>query len=357
MSDLSDYNVSVNNVSVAKCENDYYILNNITFNEYFIIGMANSSINISSITEKYGHLVVIPVTSKNITALTAEVYTLNGVKVTGINITYSGVNSINIEGLNVGKYIINVTGTGDNNHMGSNASSNITIIKSASKLVVDNVTVIYSPGNVTVWYEVVNATVDSFKVYDESGNPVNCNITKYKYTFEIKGLAAGNYKFNVTADGGANYENSSSISNITIIKAGSKVVVPVVVITYGEHAILTVNVWNLNSSSVHYNVNVTAKVDENHTVSYGIGWVFVKKAGSAINVPDNFNITYGDVKTINIALENVTADNINATYVISNGKIVVCNITRIGTNITIRGLGVGDYAIIVESRETTNYNA
>ena len=142
------------------------------------------------------------------------------------------------------------------------------------------------------------------------------------------------YKFVVNADGGVNYENSSSISNITIIPAGSKVVVPVIVITYGEHAILnvtgenitgiesisildstgavvgnysvtgfTIDMWNLNSSSVSYRVNVTAKVDENHTASSGIGLVFVKKAGSAINVPNNFNITYGDLKTITINLE------------------------------------------------------
>ena len=246
----------------------------------------------------------------------------------------------------IGEFILNVTGVGDNNHIGCNATANITIIKASSKLVVDNLTVVYAPGNITVWYDVINATVDSFRVYDEYGNPVSCTIVKHKYTFDITGLTAGNYTFNVTADGGINYENATSLSTITIIPADSKVIVPVVVITYGEHAILnvtgenitgissisildsnghvvgnytinnfTVELWNLNSSSASYRVNVTASVDENHTISSGIGLVFVKKAGSAIIVPDNFNITYGDVKTINIELSDVATG--------EDGKVVV----------------------------------
>ena len=388
INDLSGYNVSINNVSVSEAViNGNYVLNNVTFADYFIIRPAGSSINISSVIEKYGSVVVIPVTSKNVTALIATVYTLDGQVVSNITINYNGVSSINIEGMPIGEFILNVTGIGDNNHIGCNATSSITIIKAPSKLIVDNLTVVYAPGNITVWYEVVNATVVSFNVYDEYGNVVNCNITKFKYTFEIKGLSAGNYKFNVTADGGVNYENSSSISNINITKAGSKVVVPVVVITYGEIAVLnvtgenitgiqsvsilnstgdvvgnysinnfTINVWNLNSSSVHYRVNVTAKVDENHTVSYGIGLVLVKRAGSAITIPDNFNITYGGAKTITMELDNVTVGDITHVYVVSNGE-VVCNLTHDGTNITISGLAVGDYAIIVESKASTNYNA
>ena len=389
INDLSNYNVSINNVSVSEALiNDNYVLNNVTFADYFIIESAYSSINISSVTEKYGSVVVIPVTSENVTALIASVYTLDGQIVSNINITVNGISSITIEGMSIGEFILNVTGVGDNNHIGCNASANITIIKASSKLVVDNLTVVYAPGNITVWYDVINATVDSFTVYDEYGNPVSCTIVKHKYTFDITGLSAGKYTFNVTADGGINYENTTSLSTITIIPAGSKVVVPVVVITYGEHAILnvtgenltgisaisildsygmnvgdysinnfTVDVWNLNSSSVSYRVNVTASVDENHTASWGIGLVFVKKAGSAIDVPDNFNFTYGDVKTINIKLDNVTVGDIINIYVVSNGEIVNCNITQNGTNISIGGLAVGDYAIIVESKESTNYNA
>ena len=70
INDLSGYNVSVNNVSVSEAViNDNYNLENVTFAEYFIIRSAGSSINISSVTEKYGSVVVIPVLSENITAL------------------------------------------------------------------------------------------------------------------------------------------------------------------------------------------------------------------------------------------------------------------------------------------------
>ena len=389
INDLSNYNVSINNVTIIEASiNDNYNLENVTFADYFIINSAGSSINISSVTEKYGAVVVIPVISENVTALMATVYTLDGQVVSNINITTSGVSSIRIEGMPIGEFILNVTGVGDNNHIGCNASANITIIKAPSKLVVDNLTVVYAPGNITVWYDVINATIDSFTVYDEYNNPVSCTIVKHKYSFDITGLAAGNYTFNVAADGGTNYENASSLSYITIIPASSKTVVPVVVITYGEHAILnvtgenitgistvsildsnghivgnysinnfTVEVWNLNSSSASYRVNVTASVDENHTVSSGIGLVFVKKAGSAIYVPDNFNITYGDIKTITIGLDNVTVGDIIGIYVVSNGKIVNCYISQNGTNISIGGLAVGDYAIIIESNGSVNYNA
>ena len=389
VSDLSDYNVSVSNVSVNGVGlNENYIFNNISFKDYFIIRPAASSINISSITGRYDSVIVTPIISENITSLIVSVYTLDGQEVSDINITINSVDSVSIVGLNIGKYVINVTGIGDNNHIGCNVSSNITVIKATSKLTVENISVVYSSGNITVWYDVVNATITSFKVFDENNNPVSCTIIKYKYTFEINGLAAGNYTFNVIADGGVNYENASSISNITIKPAGSKVVVPVCVITYGEHGILnvsgenitgintvtifdangqyvgnyninnlTVDVWNLNSSEIYYRVIVTSDVDENHTASTGIGWVFVKKATSAISVPDNFNMTYGDVKTVTIELKNLTSEDIVQIYVVSNGEIINCDISQNGTDIFIGGLAVGDYALIVESRETTNYNA
>ena len=389
INDLSSYNVGVYNVSVSQTTiNANYTLNNVTFKDYFIINKASSNIHVSNITVKYTGVIILPITCINITEINARVYALNGSSVSGVTISVDSLNSIRIDGLPVGDYVLNITGKSDNNHYGYNASCNISVIKSSSSLIVDNVSIIYGSGNVTIWYDVVNATVDSFKIYDMDNNPVNCKITKFKYTFEISGLAVGEYKFVVNADGGVNYENSSSISNITIIPAGSKVVVPVIVITYGEHAILNVSgenitgistisildgdghivgdysidgfvidVWNLNSSSASYKINVTANVDENHTASNGIGLIFVKKAGSAIHVPDNFNITYGSIKNITIALENVTVEDIIGVYVVSNGEVVSCNIYRDGRNISIGVLPVGDYAIIVESMETTNFNA
>ena len=389
VNDLSDYNVSVNNVSVSGAGvNDNYILNTLSFSDYFIINPAASSINISQIIGRYASVVVVPVISQNITSLIVSLYTADGHEVSDINITVNGVDSVVIAGLNIGEYVINVTGIGDNNHIGCNVSANITVLKATSNLTVENISVVYDSGNITVWYSVVNATIDSFTVYDEYGNLASCTIVKHKFTFEIMGLAAGRYIFNVTADGGINHENATSTSSIIVKPAGSKVVVPACVITYGEHAILnvvgenitgirtvtifdargqavgnydinnlTVDVWNLNSSEIYYRVRVTSQVDENHTSSTGIGLVFVKKADSAITVPDNFNMTYGDVKTITIELKNLTSEDIAQIYVVLNGETVVCDISQNGTNISIGGLAVGDYALIVESRETTNYNA
>ncbi len=386
---LNNYNASVNNITVLENDlNDNYIINNVTFSDYFIINIASSSINVSSIEVGYSGVINIPVSCVNVTEVIAILYNSDGSVVSSINMTVHGITSIEISGLSAGKYILNVTGVGDINHMNCTGSANITINPTPSSIVVENITVVYSLNSFNVWYTVVNATVDTFVVYDESGNVVSCNIVKHDYSFEISGLAAGKYTFNVTADGGINHEDSSSLSNITVVPAGSKTVVPVVVITYGEHAILnitgenitgidnivilnstnhivgnysvnnfTVDVWNLNSSSVSYRVNVTAKVDANHTASYGIGLVFVKKAGSAIIIPDNFNMTYNTFKTINITLVNVTEADIIELYVVSNGEIVDCDLSRDGCNITIGGLDVGDYAVIVVSNGTTNYNA
>ena len=389
INDLSDYNVSINNVSISQAEiNENYILNNASFTDYFIVVPAASSINISPITGRYASVVEIPIITENITSLIVSVYTKDGHEVSDINITIDGVDSVYISGLNIGEYVINLTGIGDNNHIGCNASTNITVLKATSKLTVENISIVYAPGNITVWYDVINATISSFEIFDENNNSVSCTIKKYLYSFEIMGLAAGKYTFNVTADGGINHENASSISNIVIKPAGSKVVVPVCLITYGEHGILnvsgenitgissvtifdergrvvgnysinnlTVDVWNLNSSQIYYRVKVTSAADENHTGSTGIGLVFVKKADSAILVPDNFNMTYGDVKTVTIKLKNLTSEDIVRIYVVLNGETVNCSISQNGTNISISGLAVGNYALIVESRATTNYNA
>ena len=86
INDLSNYNVSINNVTIIEASiNDNYNLENVTFANYFIINSAGSSINISSVTEKYGAVVVIPVISENVTALIATVYTLDGQVVSNIN--------------------------------------------------------------------------------------------------------------------------------------------------------------------------------------------------------------------------------------------------------------------------------
>ena len=200
--------------------------------------------------------------------------------------------------LDVGLYIVNVEYLGDNNHNNVNATSNFTVLKAPSSIILDNITDISYGDKLTPSIELINGTEGRYELYkdslQESGNIKN---------IQLNNLNAGNYTLIIFNDGDENHKSSNITQNFTVLK-----VTP----------ILSINPID----DVVFNTTLTVQFTINkHPVSVSIlkDNILVQLKNTTLNYVDFDNLNIGDY---NVEVKYCGDDNYNAISLNSSFKVV-----------------------------------
>ena len=302
--------VGLDNISVNLTAGNYSIQINNTGNEnytssdataIFEVQKAGSKIEITEITNAtYNNTVKVKFTCENQTEAIYLIY-LNDDKETFVlsseNFTIINNNEIILPLLDVGNYTIQFAIFGDDNYTTSFAPENFTVSK-------------YTP--------VINVTVSDVN-YPES------------------------IVINITSDVSGDYE----------VKIGN--IVQDVVLQYNQTKTITLPLLDANENG--YDINVTYAETANYNGAFNDSEsVKVFKAASSVLIDPIVNVTYPDKVEV-YYVENKTSLAVKITKKDGSEVLVVGDDKITPTKVIIDDLASGDYTIIINNTENTNYNS
>ncbi|SDA37087.1 Ig-like domain repeat protein [Methanobrevibacter millerae] len=335
------------------------------------VNMASSSVTINNVTDGVYNTTtpVIDYVVVNETSVSFNINNVSGIVVA--NITSVSDLEIALLALDCGNYTVSIFNAKNENINASNATSGEFVIYRASTAVtINDVTNgVYNTTAPDVDYSVINETSVTFMIENENGTVIE-NMDIANLTAELIKLNAGDYNITIINNEYGNFNASNDTKAFTIIKANSTVYLDdygalygeivnltaicenatgIVAVIYDENATyydLEIDGFNITVAGLllgHYIINVTTLTDGNYNNASISSNLYIY-ANSGVTVND-VNAIYNETITAIAVCDNATG--IMATVYDENGSEVSADIMIDGFNITISGLGAGNYTLNV----------
>ena len=319
---------------------------------------------------------------------------------------------INVTGLAVGEYNVNATYNGDENYISSDISGSFDVVQATPEVNIGTANITYGENEtVVVAVEAVeggdvptgNVTV---VVTDSEGDVVVTfteeALTDGAFSFNLTGLAVGEYGVDVTYNGDVNYAPASGKGEFKVDRAVPTVSVGAEDIIYGADETVVVTVSGVESGAVptgnvtvvvtdsegdvvvtfteealtdgafsfnltglavgEYGVDVTYNGDVNYAPASGKGEFKVDRAVPTVSVGAE-DIIYGADETVVVTVSGVESGAVptgNVTVVVtdSEGDVVVfpeAALTGGSVELNVPGLSAGKYNVSVAYNGDVNY--
>ena len=267
------------------------------YTKTFTISKANSTIDVYYFNEAvqwgYGYGVIFD--GDNITNISVIVRDADGNVISGGNLTYLEMDYIYVlENLSLGNYTIDIINLGNENITGCNVSWNFTVFKGNSIVEIENIYSVYAGEDVFIEYYVLPVGIVNIVIKDSLGNVVYNAVNVTSFNITVSGLPAGDYTVNVTNLETDNVFGNYSVSNFTVFKYNSVIILDEVMdVVYGENVLIGFDVENptvINVKIIDSNGNVV--YDENET-DYGVLITDLDAGDYTVNVTnlETFNVT------------------------------------------------------------------
>ena len=279
---------------------------------------------------------------------------------------------INVTGLAVGEYNVNATYNGDENYISSDISGSFEVVQATPEVNIGTANITYGENEtVVVAVEAVeggdvptgNVTV---VVTDSEGDVVATfteeALTDGAFSFNLTGLAVGEYGVDVTYNGDVNYTDASGKANFTVERASPDIEIGTENIVYDQDETISVTVSPVEGGTVptgtvnitvtdedgnsrtfndvslengaaekvisdldagNYTVQIVYSGDDNYAPDTKDGKFEVAKADAIVEI-HVYDIIYGDIEELTVtcnALGNVTVyvNGINVTLSLDDG--------------------------------------
>ena len=279
---------------------------------------------------------------------------------------------INVTGLAVGEYNVNATYNGDENYISSDISGSFEVVQATPEVNIGTANITYGENEtVVVAVEAVeggdvptgNVTV---VVTDSEGDVVVTfteeALTDGAFSFNLTGLAVGEYGVDVTYNGDVNYTDASGKANFTVERASPDIEIGTENIVYDQDETISVTVSPVEGGTVptgtvnitvtdedgnsrtfndvslengaaekvisdldagNYTVQIVYSGDDNYAPDTKDGKFEVAKADAIVEI-HVYDIIYGDIEELTVtcnALGNVTVyvNGINVTLSLDDG--------------------------------------
>ena len=279
---------------------------------------------------------------------------------------------INVTGLAVGEYNVNATYNGDENYISSDISGSFEVVQATPEVNIGTANITYGENEtVVVAVEAVeggdvptgNVTV---VVTDSEGVVVVTfteeALTDGAFSFNLTGLAVGEYGVDVTYNGDVNYTDASGKANFTVERASPDIEIGTENIVYDQDETISVTVSPVEGGTVptgtvnitvtdedgnsrtfndvslengaaekvisdldagNYTVQIVYSGDDNYAPDTKDGKFEVAKADAIVEI-HVYDIIYGDIEELTVtcnALGNVTVyvNGINVTLSLDDG--------------------------------------
>ena len=267
------------------------------YTKTFTISKANSTIDVYYFNEAvqwgYGYGVIFD--GDNITNISVIVRDADGNVISGGNLTYLEMDYIYVlENLSLGNYTIDIINLGNENITGCNVSWNFTVFKGNSIVEIENIYSVYAGEDVFIEYYVLPVGIVNIVIKDSLGNVVYNAVNVTSFNITVSGLPAGDYTVNVTNLETDNVFGNYSVSNFTVFKYNSVIILDEVMdVVYGENVLIGFDVENptvINVKIIDSKGNVV--YDENET-DYGVLITDLDAGDYTANVTnlETFNVT------------------------------------------------------------------
>ena len=365
--------------------NGHYIINASTIvNENH--NSANNSSNIyirnasyvyvENISVTYNETVNLSAICSNALGVNATLYDENESEISA-DLTVDGFNII-IYDLSAGSYVLKTTTIVDEYSAPATYYSSVIVNKANST--------VYANDSITFYGDIINltavcenATGVNAALYGENGSAVDCDIIIDGFAIVISNLNAGNYTLELTTVVSDNYNVATDSSCILVNKCNSTVVVENVDADYGDvinitavcenatgvnaalydenmdviDANITITGFNIfisNLNAGNYILELTTLVDDNHYSTTNSSSVIVRKANITLILRNASDINPQESEIINVELSDLNIDG-NLTYTFDGFTYAVNDLIIILNNLT-----EGNYTVLVELTNDTNYN-
>ena len=320
------------------------------YTKTFTISKANSTIGVYYFNEAvqwgYGYGVIF--NGDNITNISVIVRDAGGNVISGGNLTYLEMDYIYVlENLSLGNYTIDIINLGNENITGCNVSWNFTVFKGNSIVEIENIYSVYAGEDVFIEYYVLPVGIVNIVIKDSLGNVVYNAVNVTSFNITVSGLPAGDYTVNVTNLETDNVFGNYSVSNFSVFKYNSVIILDEVMdVVYGENVLIGFDVENptvINVKIIDSNGNVV--YDENET-DYGVLITDLDAGDYIVNVTnlETFNVTgSSDSKSFKVlrAKMNLTVSVEDNVY----GEVSVVKVTsNIDGNYSVE---IGDEELVV----------
>ncbi|WP_297981450.1 hypothetical protein, partial [uncultured Methanobrevibacter sp.] len=354
-----------------------------------VVVPANSSVNASNVTKKYGEDIAIDIDSQNATAGINYFVIRAGaiVKEGTIDVEDIGANgkatlTFVAKDLSVGEYTLLLVTQSYGNYTSSESRSAIIVTQVGSSVNASDITKIYGE-EIKIDVESENATAGIKYYVMNAGKAVHqgsidaADIDEGKSVITIPAyeLAVGDYTLLLVTQSYGNYSTVENRSALIVNPANSEVTAHDLVKVYGENIDFTISSLNATQvsyvvldgeqiiagatiranvtftvpriNSGNYTIRFTTIVDGNHSsvsVDYELN---ITKAGSNVSVPDASGVS-GNVINLRITGENATGY-IAKIYNENNNEVENAIISIVGEQISISGLESGNYTLNVST--------
>ncbi|WP_461463017.1 hypothetical protein [Methanobrevibacter sp.] len=304
-------------------------------------------------------------------------YIVYGGKNYTVNLT-QGVGRIEIPDLNAGNYTFDVMYSGCEKYNATSAVINLTVYKNAIDidLNADNITF----GDIARINVVLYPAINGVVYIEYGGKNYTANVTAGEGTIEIPDLEIGDYTFTVIYDESENYNASSEVVDLSVLKKDTNITVNVDNITLGESAFInvvlnpdaegvvyvdlngtiytadlsegkgTIVIPNLTPGDYYYSVIYNGSEIYNNASQAFQFTVHKHNSTMALNVTD---VIYGE--TVSIFIKTDCPD--SEVYVDINGKIYSTTLVDGEGVINIPGLNADRYLVDVSYVGNENYSS
>ena len=186
---------------------------------------------------------------------------------------------INVTGLAVGEYNVNATYNGDENYISSDISGSFEVVQTTPEVNIGTANITYGENEtVVVAVEAVeggdvptgNVTV---VVTDSEGDVVVTfteeALTDGAFSFNLTGLAVGEYGVDVTYNGDVNYTDASGKANFTVERASPDIEIGTENIVYDQDETISVTVSPVEGGTVPTGtVNITVTDEDGNSRTF-----------------------------------------------------------------------------------------
>ena len=186
---------------------------------------------------------------------------------------------INVTGLAVGEYNVNATYNGDENYISSDISGSFEVVQATPEVNIGTANITYGENEtVVVAVEAVeggdvptgNVTV---VVTDSEGDVVVTfteeALTDGAFSFNLTGLAVGEYGVDVTYNGDVNYTDASGKANFTVERASPDIEIGTENIVYDQDETISVTVSPVEGGTVPTGtVNITVTDEDGNSRTF-----------------------------------------------------------------------------------------
>ena len=346
-----------------------------TINTEFIVNKSDAGMNVivSNITYGNNATVIVTVNNKATGSVTINV---NGNDHTATII--NGKATFNVPDLAAGDYTVAIKYGGDGNFTGADISAEFTVSKlnADMNVIVSNITY-GSDETITV---TVNNKATGTVTIAVNGKDYTEAIVNGKATFNVSGLAAGNYTVAVSYSGDTNFNGTSTNLEFTVSKINPDMNVVLVNGTNGMNVTVsmnnqatgyvTINVSGKGSQTLNivngkanwnigllgegtYTVTVTYDGDANFTSANANAEFVIGSADASIGVTVS-NITYGSDATIVVTADSKATGTVTISVA---GKEQTQTLVNGRATFTVSGLAAGDYSVTVSYSGGGNFTA